>query len=150
VAGVEQLPQLLAAALVGLNTASPSWREGKRLAGRQFAQSTELCDNAEQLWSAWWDNRQNLVLRLEGLRQLLGEWQRLLAAEPPAEGEAALRTAVEQAVHERLQWEGQAMLKQWEETPQPQRAEARGMFQQMFFGGLMGRRPGASDPSKKT
>jgi hypothetical protein len=49
---------------------------------------------------------------------------------------------LEQVVQERLRWEGQAMLKQWDEgaaVPQ-ERVESRNMLQQMFFGGLMGRR----------
>jgi prephenate dehydrogenase len=152
IAGVEQLPQLVAAALVRLNARSAGWREGRRLAGRQFAQSTELGDNAELLASAWQANRENLLVRLEQLRQELAEWHGLLAADTanaadpaPTEGESTLRSAVEQVVEERLQWEGQAMLKQWEDPPKPARTEGRGMLQQMFLGGLMGRRPTPPD-----
>jgi prephenate dehydrogenase len=148
IAGVEQLPQLVAAALVRLNVRSAGWREGRRLAGRQFAQSTELGDNAELLTSAWQANRENLLLRLEQLRQELTEWQQWLAADPAVNGEAesTLGAAVEQVVQERLQWEGQAMLKQWEDPPKPPaRAEGRGMLQQMFLGGLIGRRSSPPD-----
>ena len=41
---LEQLPQLMAAALMDVSSKSPGWREAKRLAGRRFAQATELSD----------------------------------------------------------------------------------------------------------
>ncbi|RIK32208.1 MAG: hypothetical protein DCC55_36385 [Chloroflexi bacterium] len=145
IAGVEQLPQLLAAALVQMSTRSTGWREGRRLAGRRFAQSTELGDNAAQLFDAWQSNRENLLLRLTQLRQTLADWQALLTAEADAEGKHPLLTSLEQVVHDRLEWEGQAMLKAWDEAPRSERVESRGMFQQMFFGGLMGRRGAQSE-----
>lgn len=149
VAGVEQLPQLLAAMLVQLNASSPAWREGKRLAGRQFAQSTELGDSAQQLFDAWQGNRANLLVRLAQLRDMMDEWQALLAAEPAEDGQHPLQAQLDEVVTERLRWEGQVILKQWDDAPKPERAEARGMFQQMFFGGLMGRRGGPSDKEKR-
>jgi prephenate dehydrogenase len=148
IAGVEQLPQLVAAALVQMSTRSTGWREGRRLAGRRFAQSTELGDNAAQLFDAWQSNRENLLLRLTQLRQTLADWQELLSAEADAEGHHPLQTALEQVVHDRLEWEGQAMLKAWDEAPRSEKVESRNMFQQMFFGGLMGRR-GAQDTRKE-
>jgi prephenate dehydrogenase len=147
IAGVEQLPQLVAAALVQMSTRSSGWREGRRLAGRRFAQSTELGDNAAQLFDAWQSNRENLLMRLTQLRQTLAEWQELLVAEADADGQHPLQSALEQVVHDRLEWEGQAMLKAWDEAPRSERVESRNMFQQMFFGGLMGRR-GAQDTRK--
>lgn len=142
IAGVEQLPQLLAAVLVQINVASPAWREGQQLAGRRFAQSSELGDSAAQLASGWWHNRSNLVQRIEQLRQALAQWQSLLSEAPTADEPDPLLPLLEQVVQERLRWEGQAMLKQWDEgaaVPQ-ERVESRNMLQQMFFGGLMGRR----------
>ena len=140
-AGVEQLPQVLAAALMRLSATSVSWREARRLAGRQFAQSTELGHSAAQLYSAWQSNRQNLLIRLQQLQQELTEWQNLLAAEGSNEGKDPLLTVLEGVEHERLTWEGQAILKRWEDAPKPaESVEARGMFQQMLFGNLMGRR----------
>ena len=148
IAGVEQLPQLLAAMLVQMNASSPSWREGKRLAGRTFAQATELGDNAEQLADAWLSNRANLLMRLEQVQQALSAWQSWLAAEPDDAGKSPLHVALSQAVEERLRWEGQAMLRQWDDAaPKPERSESRGMFQQMFLGGLMGRR--GNPPERK-
>lgn len=147
IAGVEQLPQVLAAVLVQINVASPAWREGQQLAGRRFAQSSELGDDAAQLASSWQHNRTNLVQRIEQLRQALAQWQTLLSEVPAAGEPDPVLPLLEQLVQERLRWEGQAMLKQWDEgaaVPQ-ERVESRTMLQQMFFGGLMGRRGPAND-----
>lgn len=140
-AGVEQLPQLLAAALMRLSASSTGWREGKRLAGRQFAQSTELDKSAAQLFSTWQSNRANLLLRLQQLQHELTEWQKLLSAPPSDDDKDPLLTILEQVVLDRLTWEGQAILKRWDD-PAPQQSSAepgRSMFQQMFFGNLMGK-----------
>jgi prephenate dehydrogenase len=140
IAGVEQLPQLMAAMLVQMNVSASGWREGKRLAGRTFAQASELGDNAAQLFDAWQSNRANLLVRLEQLRRTAAAWQELLNTPPDANGKHPLLGMLEVTVEERLRWEGQAMLKQWDETLKPEKVEGRSVFQQMFFGGLMGRR----------
>ena len=51
-AGVEQMPRVMAAALMRMTATSPGWTEARRLAGRQFAQSTELGGSADQLVSS--------------------------------------------------------------------------------------------------
>jgi prephenate dehydrogenase len=146
IAGVEQLPQLLAALLTGMNVSSPGWREGQRLAGRTFAQSTELGDNAAQLADAWLSNQANLLLRVDQVQQALATWRAWLATPADATGQHPLRTALAGVVEERLRWEGQAMLKQWDDgPPKSEQPAARGMFQQMFLGGLMGRRGNQTD-----
>jgi prephenate dehydrogenase len=145
VAGVEQLPQVMAAALMQMSAAGAGWREGRRLAGRTFAQATDVGRSAEQLYGAWQSNRANLLLRLDQLLQMLRSWRDLLADEENAADKSALLAALEAVVDERLAWEGQAMLKQWDDAPASERVEARGMFQQMFFGGLAGRRPSGKD-----
>lgn len=145
IAGVEQLPQVVAAALMQLSATSAGWREGRRLAGRPFAQATDLGHNAEELYSAWQNNRANLLLRVEQLVQELTHWQTLLAAEPPSGGDDPLLTVLKSVVDKRLTWEGQAILKAWDEAPQSPQVQGRGMFQQMFFGGLMGRKSSSGD-----
>jgi prephenate dehydrogenase len=145
IAGVEQLPQVVAAALMQMNAAATGWREGRRLAGRTFTQATDVGHSAEQLYGAWQSNRANLLLRVDQLLQALQSWRALLAHEDSTADKPALLEALKAVVDERLTWEGQAMLKQWDETPAPDRAEARGMFQQMFFGGLAGRRSSGKD-----
>jgi prephenate dehydrogenase len=140
IAGVEQLPQLVAAAVTALNTTATGWREGQRLAGRQFAQATESGGSAQTLFAAWQANRTNLLLRIAQLQQELTDWQALLTGEPPDGQPHPLLARLEQVEEARLRWEGQALLKQWEDVPPPpSRAESRGMLQQMFLGGLLGK-----------
>ena len=52
IAGVEQLPQLLAAVLMQMNSATVSWRDVKRLAGRSFAQATALDHSVPNIFLA--------------------------------------------------------------------------------------------------
>jgi len=142
IAGVEQLPQFLGAALMHMFSDAPGWVEAKKLAGRQFAQTTELASGAERLFSDFQTNRANLLLRVDQMQEALAQWRKLLALdidpETLDEEEHPLLTALKQAVAERESWEAQAMLKNWDETPRTEVAEGRGMFQQMFFGNLFG------------
>ncbi|MFN8491986.1 MAG: prephenate dehydrogenase [Caldilineaceae bacterium] len=138
-AGVELLPQLVAAAQVRMNTAAASWRESRRLAGRQFAQATELDYSAEQLFSALLGNRENMLLRIQQLQRELTEWRELLNAEPTPGQPHPLLAALKAAVDAREEWAAQAMLKNWEVTLAPEVPQAPGAIRQMFFGNLMGR-----------
>jgi prephenate dehydrogenase len=141
VAGVEQLPQVMAAALMRVSTASPGWREARRLAGRSFAASTHLGGSAAQLFRALQTNRQNLVYRIRQMQQELGEWVELLEATPEDGAPHPLLAALEEAVAARSEWEAQAVRQNWEEAPETAQASAEtpGFLRQMFFGNL-GRR----------
>ncbi len=154
VAGVEHLPQLLAASLLRSNTRADAWRESQRLAGRQFAQSSELRGSPAQLFSAFQANRQNLLHRLDALQRDLAEWRRLLAHEDmdgevgEAQGKTSnddhpLLAALREAEGDRNEWEARVALKDWSEqgTATPSREETSGFFRQMLFGNL-GRRRG--------
>ena len=89
IAGVEQLPQLLGAALVHMLAGAPGWGEVKRLAGRTFAQSTGLGRSAEHLTYALQANRENVLLRLTQFEQELAAWKELLSSPAGAEATAA-------------------------------------------------------------
>ncbi|MEZ4868941.1 MAG: prephenate dehydrogenase/arogenate dehydrogenase family protein [Caldilineaceae bacterium] len=142
IAATEQLPQLLAAALMHLSISGPGWREARRLAGRHFAKATELDASAAQLFSALQANRDNLLVRIDQLQQELNGWRELLALEPAEDEKHPLLSQLEAIVEERLRWEGQVILKRWDDPVTPsQNEETRGMFRQMFFGNMMGRRP---------
>ncbi|MBX3014535.1 MAG: prephenate dehydrogenase/arogenate dehydrogenase family protein [Caldilineaceae bacterium] len=141
IAGVEHLPQLVAAALVHLSAGAAGWREARRLAGRTFAQSTELDGSASQLFGTFLNNRANLLQRIDQLQQELIMWRDLLNATPADEEKHPLLSTLEQIVQQRELWEAQAMLKRWDEPATPSAApEARGMFRQMFFGNMGGRK----------
>jgi prephenate dehydrogenase len=150
IAGVEQLPALLAAALMRASATGAGWQEARRLAGRHFAAATEVGHDAEGLYAALQANRQNVVLKLGQIRQELAEWQSLLEAEDdpstaqtesrPTEEEKVnpLRAALKDAVQAREIWETQAVLKNWDEQPSApaQSVESSGFLRQMFLGGL--------------
>lgn len=138
-AGVELLPQMVAAAQVRMNTAAASWRETRRLAGRQFAQSTQLDHSAEHLFSALQSNRDNLLLRIDQLQRELAEWRKLLSAEPEPGQPHPLLAALEETAQARLEWEAQAMLKNWDAMPAPEIPQSQGTIRQLFFGNLMGK-----------
>ena len=141
IAGVEQLPQIMAAALMQTSAANPAWREARRLAGRYFAGGTDFGESPAGLAYGVRANRENLLLRLRQMQQALGEWADLVAAPPEAGVPDALLAALEAATVERTAWEAQAILKNWEEQPErPAPVESSGFFRQMFLGNLGGKR----------
>lgn len=141
IAGVEHLPQLMAAALMRMSSAAPGWHEASRLAGRQFAQATDMGAGATQLFSTLSLNRTHLVERIDRLQQELAQWRARLLAEPVDGETPPLQAAVEAAVKARADWEAQAKLKSWDEAPAPaQAADSPGLLRQFFLGNL-GRRP---------
>lgn len=151
IAGVEQLPQFFGAVLVSMLSGSPSWVESKKLAGRTFAQSTEL-SSAERLFADFQANRANLLLRVEQMQAELARWHELLRmdVDPDVQEEQdhPLETLLADAVKAREAWETQALLKSWNDAPQSNAAESRGVLQQMFFGNLFRNRSPQDDKEK--
>lgn len=142
VAGVEQLPQLLAAAQIDTAINSPSWSETARIAGRQFAQSTELGGSAEAVFDAMMSNRANLLLRIEQLQKNLAQWSELLAADEVKDETHPLLDKLTNVSQARAEWEVKAGLRHWDESaPDPAESSSAGMMQQMFFGNLLRKRP---------
>ncbi len=139
IAGVEQLPQLLAAAMMQVNSTAVSWRDVKRLAGRPFAQATALEHSAEHLFGAFQANREQLLFRIDQLQQALADWRELLTAEAQPDQPHPLLTTLEQTVQARVEWEAQAVLKNWDIASEPIPVEAKGSIRQMFFGNLLGK-----------
>ena len=156
IAGVEQLPRLLAAALMRVSAQGAGWREARRLAGRHFASGTEMGDDAAGLLAGLEANKANVLLKLQQVRQELEAWQALLEAHEAAplldaaakekrdRGDSAeppspLLSALQEAVQARQTWEGQVIVKNWEEqpdTPKVTATESTGFLRQMFLGGL--------------
>lgn len=142
-AEVEQLPRVMAAALMRVSGTSPGWREARRLAGRQFAQSTELGGSADQLYGSLRANQEKVLVRLRQMQQELAEWVEMLSNEPEAGKEDVLLTTLEDVEAERIDWEIHAELKDWDEsspTLERKDKEESGMLRQMFFGNMFGRR----------
>jgi prephenate dehydrogenase len=162
IAGVEQLPKLLAAALMRSSAKGAGWREARRLAGYHFASATDIGSDAASLLAALQANKPSVLLKLRALRQELAEWQALLEAEgDDVSGEEdqldtksgtkadakvnPLMAALTEAVHARDTWETQVIVKNWEEQSNAPAtvAESSGFLKQMFLGGL-GNRKGKS------
>ena len=157
IAATEQLPQLMAVALMRLSTHGTGWREARRLAGRHFARATETDASAAQLFGALMANREPLLQRIAQLEEELVTWRDLLAMDPESaavqstngkDEKHPLLAALEEVVAQRDRWEAQAFLKRWDDdgsTPSAATAESKGMFRQMIFGNLMGGRRPKSD-----
>ena len=77
-AGVEGLPNLLSVALLLATVDTPGWQEMQKFAGYRFAAATEAAVNVHQLETAVFLNRENVVLRLNGLLSELVRLRELL------------------------------------------------------------------------
>ncbi|MEM7131205.1 MAG: prephenate dehydrogenase/arogenate dehydrogenase family protein [Chloroflexota bacterium] len=179
IAAVEQLPQFVGAVLLQSISDSPAWVEGRRLAGRQFAQSTELGNSPERLFHDFLSNRENLISRIDQLQRTLADWRDKLAEDTLTVDEAAdngstaevsqtttgadevktgektqeanhsLLTAIRSVWKTRESWEVQAILKDWEMVPQIETQSGGGFMQQMFFGNLFRSKSSGREPSSQ-
>ena len=143
VAGVEQLPRLMAMILMRMMGQGDGWRDGKKLAGRQFAQSTEMSASPSQMSSSLTANRANIQRWMSELQAEMDVWAQALA--PGNEEE--LTGLLEEAVDLRLRWEHEVKLKEWDERRQMLRESAKrdepSLMRQMFMGNIFGGRRGA-------
>lgn len=145
-AGVEQLPELLGAALLHMLAAAPGWQEARRMAGRPFADATARQRSADHLFFALRANRANLLPRLAQFERELAAWKQWLTAEPDTNAPHPLQLALDGVAEERARWDAQAASQDWDPTPSlPKTEESPGMMRQLFLGGfLSGKRPDSS------
>jgi len=142
-AEVEQLPRIIAAAFMRLAGTSRGWREARRLAGRQFAQATDLGGSAEQLAGSVRVNKDMVLIRLHQMQEELGAWIALLEHEPAEGEEDVLLKTLEDIEFERNDWAVHAELKDWDESSpnvEKKTTGEPGLMRQMFLGNLFGRR----------
>lgn len=146
-AGVEQLPTLLGATLVHMSARSPGWRESQQLAGRRFAHSTNIGSNAASIFRALYDNRDNLLHRINLFQAELEGWRSLLSEEAPPAKSHPLLDALTAAVAEREAWAQAAITQEWDNVaaPMPQSEGSGGVFRQLFLGNW-GRRGSRNEP----
>jgi len=102
-AGAEDLPAFLGAALVHAASDSASWPEVQRLAGNNFAQAVSLCGLLEPaaLTKHWAMNREHLLAKMDAL---IGELQRLRQLLAQEGQEEAVEDYLEQADRSRHDW----------------------------------------------
>ncbi len=140
IALLEQTPRLLAGALMQAGSSSAGWRDGKKLAGRAFANSTESAEDPAALAGSLFANRENLLRSLGQVEETLEKWRALLNAE----NETALLTALTEMNDQRQRWMRDVQLQAWEAQEEPVKESQPGLLRQMFFGNLFGgrRKPG--------
>ncbi len=102
-AAIDLLPKLTSVGLLSAITDQPSWREGQRIAGRSFSQSTSaalLLDENAQLGHTALVNRENTLRLLGELIANLSEIRKYVA-----DGDADnLNRVMQKAVKERKEW----------------------------------------------
>jgi len=131
---LEQTPRLLGAVLMQTASRSSGWRDGQKLAGRTFANTTETAEEADALAGSLFANRTNLLRSLEQMEVVLGEWRDLLNADDSA----PLAAALLEMTDKRLRWQRDVQLQQWEMAEETVKPEQPGLLRQMFFGNLFG------------
>lgn len=114
-AGIMDLPDLLSAALVRATIDTPGWQEMRKFAGARFAAATELDEERAEYRSALFLNRENLLLRLNGL---LAELIRLRDVLTRGDAEA-LSQALADAAEKRANWIGETRRGLWSREDLP-------------------------------
>jgi len=99
----EELPAVLAAALLMSLTANPGWRDQQRLVGRSFARLAGLLQGSSaEVAAEWVANRGPLTARLDAI----GEEVAILRALLAAGDEGALSERLEEASRRYQEWRG--------------------------------------------
>jgi prephenate dehydrogenase len=164
-AGVQQVPEVLAALIMSVNSNAAGWREAQRLAGHTFAQVTDMPATPLALAQTLRANRSAVLLKLAQVQRELDHWRTLIESDEPANTpngkdskdgknrkggeEDPLLAALDAAFDARIRWEIQVKHKRWDADPATPAASqpSSGFLRQMLFGGLAGRR--SSSPSSE-
>jgi prephenate dehydrogenase len=97
----EELPAVLAAAMLESLGANPAWRDQRRLVGRPFARLAGLLvGSPPEVAAEWMANRGPLIARLDALAEELAAVRDLLTAED----EGGLSKRLEQAAARYEEW----------------------------------------------
>lgn len=140
-AGVDQLPSLLALALLESVVQQPTWRELRKMAGPPFEIGTRLqvAQPAGEV-QGWLANRENVLRWLDDLMATLGSLRRAVD-----EGQAEeLVERFQNAAQERQSWAADRQTGNWREGPQTEMPPRPGLME-TFFGGLLSRRRSKKD-----
>jgi prephenate dehydrogenase len=128
------LPQLMAAALLNATVDQPGWREGRKVAGRSYAEVTspivQLTDH-RSLRSGAMLNRENVLRVMDSLIATL----HVIRSDIENEAEEALDERLARARRGREEWWKQRLTSDWvgEEAPAPETPSAS-----EWFGRLLG------------
>ena len=136
-AGVDHLPFVLSAALLGITTESPSWREMRRLAGGAFESAIHFVSaDATTYRDACLVNRENIARWIDACSGRLGELKETILA-----GDAEkLEQVFEEAMIARQRWLRAREAGDWEAQSSPEMPTMTGFMGQLFGLGRLGRR----------
>jgi prephenate dehydrogenase len=111
-AATHQLPQVLAAALLNATVDQPGWREGRKLAGRAFAEATGplvQLSEPKTLRASVLFNRENILRLIDGTMAAL----QTIRADIQDENGEALEQRLDRARQGREKWWQQRQANQW-------------------------------------
>ncbi|MBC8249646.1 MAG: prephenate dehydrogenase [Anaerolineales bacterium] len=135
-AGVDHLPFVLSAALLGVTTESASWREMRRLAGGAFENATRFVSADPTTYrDACLVNRENIVRWIDAWSGKLGELKELIQAGDAKE----LGRVFEEAMIARQRWLRAREEGNWE-GQSPEMPTMTGFMGQLFGLGRLGKR----------
>ncbi len=127
------LPQLLAAALLNLTIDQPGWREGKKVAGRAYAEASapiaHLANDPESLGASSILNRENLLRLLDGVIASLVD----MRGDIDAKDEKSLNERLKRAREGREIWWAERQTGNWGDgAAEVGIPETPGVFGRMF------------------
>ena len=138
---VHIMPQLMASALLSATTTTPGWRDGRKLAGRAYAQASEplgFGGNPEALANMVVNNNDNVTRVIDDAIRSLQSLRHAAANQ----NEDALIEYFQDAHNSRNSWWVNRQDGIWADTEVSENApslERKSMFKQMFgFGGNIG------------
>lgn len=136
IAGVDHLPFVLSAALMGVTTESPSWREMRKLAGGAFENATRFISADPSTYrDACLVNSQNIVRWIDACSEKLGELKETILTADAEE----LERVFEEAMMARQKWLSAREAGDWEK--QSSEIPSMGSFMGQLFGlGRLGKR----------
>jgi prephenate dehydrogenase len=135
-AGIDHLPFVLSAALLGITTESPSWREMRRLAGGAFENATRFVSADPATYrDACLVNSQNIVRWIDACSGKLTELKETILAGDADE----LEQVFEEALVVRQRWLRAREEGDWEGEP-PEMPTMTSFMGQLFGLGRLGKR----------
>jgi prephenate dehydrogenase len=137
------MPQLMAAALVNATVDQPGWHEGRKVAGKAYAEATGPLvhlDDTQALHTSVMMNRDN-ILRI--LDNTIASLQAIRGDIDSEEGDA-LEDRLLRARDNRLKWWSERQAGEWlsEDVPRSSLQESPGILRRLFG---ISRKPKAKD-----
>ena len=141
-AGVDHLPFVLSAALMGVTTESASWREMRKLAGGAFENATRfISDDPSTYRDACLVNRENIARWIDACSEKLGELKETILAGDAEE----LERVFDEAIIARMRWLRDREAGNWEEQQSSEMPGMGSFMGQMLGMGRLGKRKRKKD-----